>query len=188
MAGRLLNRLLRDERGFTLVEQLVVCIGLVAILGAILGLGEVASKTAPVERERVHAAQEAQVGLYKMTRELRRAHGIAIEPFKATAQMLINGAAVTVVYDCSAAPVNGLRKCERQQAGTTTTTVVERVANADSRPVFTAQTRNDSAGVPWVTYVRTIIEVPARGERTVGARSRIVLDDGFYLRNVDALH
>ena len=186
MAACLLNRL-RDERGFTLVEQLVVSAGLVVILGAILGLADVASKTGPVERERVHAIQEAQVGLDKMTRELRRAHAITIEPFKATADIMLNGSPVTVVYDCTVA-VNGLRTCDRQQAGQTTQTVIARVANATSRPVFTAQVRNDASGIPWTTYVRTIVEVPGRGERTTGANARIVLDDGFYLRNVDALH
>ena len=190
MAGRLLSVLRRDERGFTLVEQLVVCSILAVILAAIAGLSEVASKLAPQERERVHAVRDAEVGLAKMTRELRKAHAITIESFKATAQIVSNGANVTVVYDCSAAPVDGLRKCDRQQSGSPTQTFIERVANAETRPVFTAQQRADSNGIAWTTYVRTIVEVPARGERSAsaGAKSRIVLDDGFYLRNVDALH
>ena len=188
MAGRRPTSRARDERGFSLIEVLVVCSILSVILAAILGLSEVASKVAPQERERVHAVRDAEIGLAKMTRELRKAHAITIQSFRATAEIMKNGAPVTVTYDCSGAPVDGLRKCDRQQSGQPTTTMIGRVANADTRPVFTAQTRTDENGIAWVTYVRTIIETPARGERTTGANSRIVLDDGFYLRNVDALH
>ena len=185
-----LARGLRDDRGFTLTEQLVVCAGLAVILGAILGLADLAAKTAPVERERVHAVGDAQVALDKMTRELRSAHAISVEPFRVTAQVLRNGGTLTVTYDCSEAPVNGLRKCVRSDSAGVepTQTVLPRVANADSRPVFTATQRPDANGINWTTYVRALVEVPARGERQVGAKSRIVLDDGIYLRNVDALH
>ena len=194
MPRSLLIRLLhgvRDHRGFTLVEQLVVSAGLVVILGAIMGLADLAAQTAPTDRERVHAVREAQVELDKMVRELRKAHAITIEPYKATAQLLDEGVNATVTYDCSAAPVNGLRSCVRSQAGGTsppTQTVLPRLANGDGRPVFTAQQRPDSSNVGWTTYVRVIVEVPSRGERSVGGQARTVLDDGFYLRNVDALH
>jgi type II secretory pathway pseudopilin PulG len=184
----ILSRLRRDERGYTLIEQLVVCGLLAIILAAILGLSEVATKLAPQDRERVHAIHEAQTSLDRMNRELREAHAITIQPFKATASVVKAGATVTVTYDCSAAPVNGLRECTRQEGTGAKTTEIARLANADARPVFTATQRADSGGVSWTTYVRTLIEVPARGERSAGAKSRIVLDDGFYLRNVDALH
>lgn len=188
----LLNRL-RDERGFTLTEQLVVASGLVVILGAIMGLADLAAKSAPTDRERVHAVREAQVEVDKMVRELRKAYALSITNagFRATGQLLDGGVAVTVTYDCSAAPVNGLRKCDRSQSGGTSPpaqTVLPRIANAAARPVFTAQQRADDAGVNWTTYVRVIVEVPSKGERTTGGTARTVLDDGFYLRNVDALH
>jgi hypothetical protein len=187
----LLTRLLRDEKGYSLTEQLVVAAGLAVILAAILGLADLAAKTAPADRERVHAVREAQVEIDKMTRELRAAHAITIDPLKATATVLKGGVAVTVVYDCSASPVNGLRKCVRTQTGGTAgpaLTVLPRVANAASRPVFAATQRADATGVGWTTYVRVLVEVPSRGERTTGGKARTVLDDGFYLRNVDALH
>ncbi len=144
MARRLLTRLLRDEKGYSLTEQLVVAAGLAVILAAILGLADLAAKTAPADRERVHAVREAQVEIDKMTRELRAAHAITIDPLKATATVLKGGVAVTVVYDCSASPVNGLRKCVRTQTGGTAgpaLTVLPRVANAASRPVFAATQR-----------------------------------------------
>ncbi|HEX2087445.1 MAG TPA: type II secretion system protein [Solirubrobacteraceae bacterium] len=186
-AKGILHRLRRDERGFTMTELLVVSAGLFVILGAILGLMDVANQIAPSDRERVHAVREAQTGLERMTRELRQAHDIAISAagLTATAQVLKNGTAVTVTYDCSGAPVDGLRKCVRTQSsgGVAALTVIERVANAANRPVFTATARDNHT-----TYVRALIEVPSRGERPVGGTSRVVLDDGFYLRNVDALH
>jgi type II secretory pathway pseudopilin PulG len=191
MARALLKRLLHEEDGFTLTEQLVVSAGLVVILGAILGLSEVAIKQAPQDRERVHAVRDAQIAVDKMTRELRTAHAITVEPLKATASIYRNGTTITVTYDCSVSAGNGLRKCVRSQSGGASApdvTAVERVANPASRPVFTATTRPDKDGVHWTTYVRTLIEVPSRGELKAGANSRIVLDDGFYLRNVDGLH
>jgi type II secretory pathway pseudopilin PulG len=189
MARRLVTRLLREEQGFTLVEQLVVCAGLAVILSAILGLSEIATKQGPRDRERVHAVADAQVGLDKMTRELRRAYAITVNPFSVTASMVKNGASVTVTYDCSGAAVDGLRKCVRSQSGVAGTTVaISRVANADARPVFTAQQRADAAGANWTTYVKALVEVPMRGELKYGRNNRVVLEDGFYLRNVDALH
>jgi len=194
MARSLLIRLLRDQRGFTLTEQLMVAAGLVVILGAIMGLADLAAKTAPTDRERVHAVREAQVEVDKMVRELRKAYSISITDsgFRATAQLLDGGVAATVTYDCSGAPVNGVRQCIRSQTGgdggPPTQPVLPRVANAVSRPVFTAQQRADASNVNWTTYVRVIVEVPAKGERSTGAKARSVFDDGFYLRNVDALH
>ncbi len=191
MAHSVLTRLRRDESGFTLVETLIVSAGLTVILMAILGLADVAGKVAPTERERVHAVRDAEIGMAKMTRELRAAYAISVQNWKLTATLLKAGTPVTVTYDCSAQPVDGLRKCDRTQsggAGAPAQTAIARVANASSRPVFTQTTRNDGGGQPWTTYVKVVVEVPARGERTVGAKSRVVLEDGFYLRNVDALH
>ena len=191
MARSLLTRLLREEDGFTLTEQLVVAAGMSVILAAILGLSDVAVKQSPQDRERTHAVREAQVGLDRMTRELRTAHAITISDFKAVASIYRSGAAITVTYDCTISGGVGLRKCVRSQTGggsSPSLTVVDRVANADSRPLFTATTRADSCGVQWPRYVRVLLEVPTKGELKAGSSKRVVLDDGFYLRNVDALH
>ena len=194
MARSPLTRLLRDERGFTLTEQLVVAAGLVVILGAIMGLADLAAKSAPTDRERMHAVREAQVEVDKMVRELRKAYNVSIQGagFTAVAQLLDGGLPATVTYDCSAAPVNGVRRCIRSQTGGNggppTQTVLPRVANATSRPVFTPQQRADATNVNRTTYVRVIVEVPSRGERSTGGKARTVFEDGFYLRNVDALY
>jgi prepilin-type N-terminal cleavage/methylation domain-containing protein len=192
MAPRALIRLCRDERGFTLPEVLIVSAGLAVILAAILGLADVANKVAPQERERVHAMRDAEVGLAKMTRELREAHVLTVQSgWRVNATVMKNSVPVSVVYDCSGSPVNGLRKCDRTQTGGSgagTQVAISSVANSTARPVFTATNRNDAGGQPWTTYVRARIEVPARGERSVGAKSKVVFEDGFYLRNVDALH
>jgi Tfp pilus assembly protein PilV len=189
MARSVLTRLCRDERGFTLAETLIVSAGLTVILMAILGLADVANKVAPTERERVHAVRDAEVAVAQMTRELRAAHDITVSNWKATAAILKGGATVTVTYDCSAQPVDGLRTCQRSATGGgAPQPAIARVANASNRPVFTQTNRNDGGGQPWTTYVKVVVEVPARGERAEGATSRVVLEDGFYLRNVDALH
>jgi hypothetical protein len=190
MAPRLLIRLRRDESGYSLVEMIAVSLGMVVILMAILGLADVANKIAPTERERVHAMRDAEVGMKKMTRELRTAHDIDVSSWAVTASILKSGSTIEVTYDCSDVE-DGLRTCTRTQTGGSgagTTTAVERLANASSRPVFTATTRTDGTGPAWTPYVKVLLEVPARGERSVGAASRVVLEDGVYLRNVDALH
>src|SRR5215210_4061126 len=67
-----LRRLVRDDRGFTLIEVLVTCALLTVVLGAVLNFLTTTQRIAPKDVERNHALGEAQVGLHRMTRELRQ--------------------------------------------------------------------------------------------------------------------
>jgi hypothetical protein len=61
--------------------------------------------------------------------------------------------------------------------------VVKWVLNgkADSTlPVFVR------GSAPTSDYVKTTVEVAARGDRKTGYSSKILLEDGFYMRNLDA--
>ena len=62
--------------------------------------------------------------------------------------------------------------------------VIDRLLNKPGSglsPVF-AYTTNGSGRT---TYASAHVEVPARGARTSGYGHRIVLDDGFYMRNLN---
>ena len=189
MALRLISRL-REERGFTLVEQLVCLMGLVVIVSAIAGMTEVTERMAPRDNERGHAVREAQVGVDRMTRELRHAYSFpqAITSSRIVANVLIRGRNYTVTYDCGVAhPAGGgLTRCVRSEAGSSQI-VVDRVINSTqvgARQLFTLTQRD---GLNY--YVRARLEVPAAGDRKSGLggqEHRVVLEDGIYFRNVHA--
>jgi prepilin-type N-terminal cleavage/methylation domain-containing protein len=176
-----------SERGYSLIELMVVAALLVVVLGAILTLAEATQRIAPKETERAHVIREAQVGLDRMTRELRHAYSAPTVPpptvtgSSVTASVLGRGGATrTVRYDCDEAhpTESAYTRCLRQvlSGGTWSTgeVVIDRVLNGTS--VFTATPPD---------YVRAAVEVAARGDRKTGYTHRVILDDGFYMRNLD---
>ena len=129
--------------------------------------------------------QEAQTGIFRMTRELRQAHQINVaQPLILDVNYAQSGVNRQVRYECDELhpTVTAYRRCVRMESGKPNEVVVDRVLNTTS--VFTYSTNASGA----VTYVRVGIDVPARGERPTHANSyghRISLHDGFYLRNLD---
>lgn len=194
MARRLITRL-RDERGFTLIEQLICAMGLVLIVGAIAGMTEVTQRMAPSDNERSHALRDAQVGMDRMTRELRHAYsfGGAIAQNKIVANVALRGRTYQVTYDCTVGHPQGggLTRCVRIE-GTNTQVVVDKVINAglsdNARRIFRVDPPRDGT----TFYVRTRLEVPAGGERKLGngkngsQTHRVTLEDGIYFRNIHA--
>jgi Flp pilus assembly pilin Flp len=153
---RLLTRLRRDQRGFTLIEQLVVAVGLVVVVSAIAGMTEVAERMAPRDNARGFAMRESQAGHDRMARELRHAYAVTVLPGpdagnRLQAAVQLRGRQYLVEYDCSAAMPGaaGQRRCTRSEAGGADEPIIDRLVGAG--PVFTRRLR-----------------------------------DGFYLRNVDA--
>jgi prepilin-type N-terminal cleavage/methylation domain-containing protein len=170
------------EAGYTLIELMMVAALLVVVLGAVLALAETTQRIAPKETERAHVIREAQVGLDRMTRELRHAYAApTVTGSTIQASVLgIGGITRTVRYDCDEAhPTESTyTRCLRQvlSSGTWSTgeVVIDRVLNGTS--VFTATPPD---------YVRAAVEVAARGDRKTGYTHRVILDDGFYMRNLD---
>jgi type II secretory pathway pseudopilin PulG len=170
-----------DEAGFALVELLVVASLLVVVLGAVLALAETTQRIAPKESERAHVIREAQVGLHRMTRELRHAYQApTVTGSTMQADVLGEGGETkTVRYDCDEAhPTDGAyTRCVRQvlSGGTWTApeVVIDRVLNGTA--VF-ASTPPD--------YVVARVEVAARGNLKDGYDHRVILDDGIYMRNL----
>src|SRR4051794_37569071 len=73
---RLLRRMRREERGISLIETVITAALLSVVIGAVLSLSETSAKVVPRDTERAAVMAESQVGLYRMTRELRTASSI----------------------------------------------------------------------------------------------------------------
>lgn len=170
------------EAGFGLVELLVVASLLLVVLGAILALAETTQRIAPRETERAHVIREAQVGLHRMTRELRHAFQTpTVSGSTMQAEVLAaSGVTKTVRYDCDEAhPTDpAYTRCLRQvlTGGTWSAgeVVIDRVLNGAA--VFSLTPPD---------YVGATVEVAARGNLADGHDHRVILQDGFHMRNLD---
>jgi hypothetical protein len=177
---------------------------MIVVLSAVLGLLDVSSRVGAKDAERILVIGEAQTGLYRMARQLREGTPPAGTSLPATPanqlDLIVKGKRVR--YDCSVTSATGApyRSCLRYSSTNLTSPpttggvlVVDRLMNGTTgRPVFTP----NSATAP--TGYAARIEVPSRGERKDGSSSAqgclepvgttrtpcVVLDDGFYLRNV----
>jgi type II secretory pathway pseudopilin PulG len=170
------------EAGYGLVELMVVCALLIIVLGAILALGETTQRIAPKESERAHVIREAQVGLHRMTRELRHANAApAVTGSTMQATVLVaGGVSRTVSYECNAAhPTDtAYTRCIRYDLTADPTksngqVVVDRVLNGAT--VFSLTPPD---------YVAATVEVAARGNLKDGYDHRVILEDGIYMRNL----
>jgi type II secretory pathway pseudopilin PulG len=180
----------REESGFTLVELLVAAGLLLIVVGAVLALLDSSSSIAARDQERTHAIGEAQAGVHRMTKELRQAFSIvSSSPYVFEVHVVKNGADHDVTYDCSGTSSAGppLGQCVRYETAgsgqTAASTVVDRLINKPGSgrpPVFTYTTN----GSGHTTYATVHVEVPSKGERAAGYAYSVVVDDGFYMRNL----
>lgn len=179
------RRLARAQSGFTLVETMFVAATLSVILIAILNVSDVAQKTVPKDQERANVISEAKTGLHGMTRELRQATAVYVtSPTTIEVDAPFRGVSTRISYRCDEPhPTNSdWRRCVRV-AGTNSRMVIDRVLNDDdANPVFT-YTTDPQNGQP--TYVAVRLDVPAAGDRKDGHKHKVILEDGFYMRNVD---
>jgi hypothetical protein len=188
----------RGEAGYALTELLLVATLLAIVLGAILALGETTQRIAPRDTERAHVIREAQVGLHSMTRQLREAADMTDPPHTAATASTLD---VTLrdgsrySFECNVAhpTQTGYNRCVRFPVveGVKQTdqgmVLIDRVLNGpagtgSTNPIFQYET--NLAGI--VTYVRVAIHVPAKGDLAEGHDHDVVLDDGVYMRNLDA--
>jgi prepilin-type N-terminal cleavage/methylation domain-containing protein len=185
---------LDDERGYTLLEVLLVAAVLAVVLGALLAFLGTNQKLAHKDSERSSVIRETQVGLDRMTRELRHAYQVVSNTaYALEVRAVVQGRDRHVRYSCDEAhPTEPLwRRCVRYEIGAggpgAGQLVVDRVLNlapaggsATPRPVFTY-----SPDAATATYVKVRVEVPAKGALREGHENSIVFDDGFYMRNRD---
>jgi type II secretory pathway pseudopilin PulG len=178
--------MVRSENGYSLTEALIVVVLLVVVMGGTLSLLDTTAQVAPQENERAHAIREAQVGLATMVRELRQARTVEDDysPTTLTVRTPVAGVPTLVEYDCDVASITkpGLKACRRIQYAADDSTVVRTTYPVDR--LLTNQVFEYTVEAGAIQFVRARIEVPASGERQQGLDHKIVLDDGFFLRNV----
>lgn len=179
------NRVTLDERGFTLIELMITASILSMVLLALFAMIDVSARIAPQDQERGHVIQEAQVGLHRMTRELRQAHRVVSgDADTLVVEVVVGGTTRQVTYDCGTThPTDSAyRQCTRIVGGSSEVTV-DYVVNG-SRAVFEYGTTPATDA----RYVTARVFVSARGGRKQGQglRHEILYEDGFYMRNRDA--
>ncbi len=203
-----LRRVARDESGVTLTELLVTIMLLGLVLSATLSVLDTNVRSAPRDDERAIAITEAQTGLNGMVRELRQAYSVQGSTSDSIRVLVrrrrddpvtpaVEYATLDVQYSCGS---ENPGQCTRREAPVgsplpaTGKPVILRVLNWEpslptARRVFNFDQSSDrtntaSAGAINPSYVTVRIEVPAAGERREGYSNSVVLEDGFYARNV----
>jgi type II secretory pathway pseudopilin PulG len=172
------------EDGYALTELLVVAALLVIVLGAMLTLGETSQRLAPKETERAMVIREAQVGMHRMTRELREAHKV-VTPVAGASGPVVDVWVPTgitekrVSYECGTQCI----RYDVSVAGVKSNAqvVVDGVLNGGAGSALPVFVRGE---IPTSDYVKTTVEVAARGELQNGYPHKILLEDGFYMRNL----
>lgn len=174
---RALRRFLRSERGFGLVELLVVIPMLTVVLLGIYALYNVGAKSQRTSNNRVEVLLREQNGLERLTREMRQA--VSFTPV--SSQILdavtyirhpMDGGSAgnrRVRYECQD---GACTRFEGPVGGSLGTGAVV-ISNVENPDVFFFSP--DSVNP---TYVSVKLEVT-----TAGANNPIVLDGGFALRN-----
>ena len=193
------NALRSDERGFTLVELLIAGAMLVVVVGATLDLLTSTNDVTAKDQQRPAAIAEAQVGLARMTRELRQAThvfavgGAPIAAFPASGssievQKTIGGVTMRVLYDCGVQPAGTADfACVRSGSSILTAPlsstggerILPHVLNGTVRdpgdPVFTLSAAD---------FVAVRVVVPESGGASNGFTSSLALAGGVFMPNL----
>jgi prepilin-type N-terminal cleavage/methylation domain-containing protein len=185
---------LRGQEGYTLPELLVVMAIFPLVVIALWSALDTTNKLAPRTVNHSHAVEDAGNGLSRAIREIRQSYRVlGTTPNSITFVTATAGVQRTIHINCSTPstdPEAGgtLRRCVRTSAavgGTlpdpdTGTVLVDRIINGTAEaPVF-----EFTPNPIHPTFVRMLVQVPARGEGKAGTRTTpITLDDGTLLRN-----
>lgn len=179
-------RLLRNQRGFSLAELLVVTAVLGLVLSAVIVLQQKGQQLYIYSSNRVEAQQNARVALDLMTRELRSAQQI-VTLGSASDVTFLNQDSTQVQYQLSGANLNRI-------SGGTTATVIGgvqtlaftycKVWNAVSNTCTTAAANGGE-----VTVIR--VQLTAKTEDSVATGSlgdrRMTVESAIRLRNVNSI-
>ena len=169
----------RADEGFTLIEVLVAMSIFFVILGVTLGLLTNVARGVKKDEARTQAAEEAQIGVGRMVRELRQADEVVDMTGSAMDVIArIGGNSVHLRYDCDVAspddPGNPFdqfyRRCVRRTAPVTDPTsptppalppLTDGTVIVDRLCPGTSTTSCDSAAAAPVFTCRTSVAAPA---------------------------
>jgi prepilin-type N-terminal cleavage/methylation domain-containing protein len=171
---------IREQAGFTLIEQLVAIVILAIVVGATLTALETMLKAAPADQEWSHIVANTQKGIYQMTRELRQGVGVTlVTPYVMSADVVVKGETQHVLYQCDLSS-SCTRKFTTAPAaapsrGAGGTTVIGSLQNFSlGTPVFTS---------PSSKYFQVAVIVRSAGELVTKHTHNVTLTDGFFARN-----
>jgi prepilin-type N-terminal cleavage/methylation domain-containing protein len=181
-----MRRLLRDQRGFSLAELLVVTAVLGFVMAAVIAIQQKGHEMYTYGTNRVEAQQNARVALDALTRELRSAQQI-VTLGSASNVTFLDQNSVQVQYQLSGTDLN-------RTSGGTTATIIGGVQaltltycavwNAVSNSCTTA-----AASASAVTVIR--VELTARTEDAASTGSmgdrKTTVESAIRLRNVNAI-
>jgi prepilin-type N-terminal cleavage/methylation domain-containing protein len=131
-------RRLRGERGYTLVELLVVLAIFTTVVTALVSLFTSGARAELDMNRRFEAQQNARLALDRMRRELHCASGITATPNTAVSSITVTlpsqcptagGATLSVVYDTSLVSANRYRV--RRTANSTTVVIADYITTAN---------------------------------------------------------
>jgi prepilin-type N-terminal cleavage/methylation domain-containing protein len=175
-AYRNVSSLLRDERGFTLVEMLAAVPLMLIIFFAVFQLYEVSVREQSRGDARVRGIVEQKNALERMSRELRDSVAVRYRTSEIIDAQVSTGGS-WVRYDCSGTTC-------RRSLGTDESTYgspVTLISNVHSAEFHTLSNSGGTLVPDYVnpTFVSVTLRVSVRG-----ANNPIVLNDGFNLRNL----
>src|SRR3954469_123151 len=199
---------LKASEGFSLMELLMAMTLFLVVLGAAGAVLGPAQRSANDDIENSTSQAEAQASLDRMVRDLRQGTDvITANPNQMT--VLVNGSQISYKCDSQDLKWTTFQACYKLTAAagatlpapTAANVVFSRLLNGTTAdPVFayTLPTVDDSAetgdeasdanNTPDAlspTYVTVSVKTPAKGEKTVGGRTRtITFNSGFALRNI----
>ena len=139
----MIRKRLRSERGYTLIELVVVLAIFMTIVTALVSLFTSGAKAELDMNRRFEAQQNARLALDRMRRELHCSSGITATAGVAVSSISValpsqcpssGGAAITVVYDTSLVSTNRYRI--RRTVSGTTTVIADYIMTANGN-VFT---------------------------------------------------
>ena len=199
---------LKASEGFSLMELLMAMTLFLVVLGAAGAVLGPAQRSANDDIENSTSQAEAQASLDRMVRDLRQGTDvITANPNQMT--VLVNGSQISYKCDSQDLKWTTFQACYKLTAAagatlpapTAANVVFSRLLNgtvADPVFAYTLPTVDDSAetgdeasdanNTPDAlspTYVTVSVKTPAKGEKTVGGRTRtITFNSGFALRNI----